>query len=43
MIPKVYIDTSVVGGCLDKEFSSLSEKLFDEFHPGIKIAVYHGN
>lgn len=39
MIPRVYIDTSVVGGCLDKEFSRWSEKLFDEFRSGIKIAV----
>ncbi len=39
MIPKVYIDTSVIGGCLDNEFSTWSKLLFDEFRSGIKIAV----
>ena len=32
MKPRVYIDTSVIGGCLDEEFAVWSLKLFDEFH-----------
>lgn len=39
MIPRVYIDTSVIGGCLDDEFDTWSKLLFDEFRSGIKIAV----
>ncbi len=39
MIPRVYIDTSVIGGCLDDEFAMWSKSLFDEFRSGIKIAV----
>lgn len=39
MIPRVYIDTSVIGGCLDKEFAGWSQMLFDEFRAGVKIAV----
>ncbi len=39
MIPRVYIDTSVIGGCLDKEFAAWSKLLFDQFRSGIKIAV----
>jgi len=39
MIPRVYIDTSVIGGCIDEEFASWSERLFDEFSSGIKIAI----
>jgi hypothetical protein len=39
MRPRVYIDTSVIGGCLDDEFSTCSKLLFDEFRSGIKIAV----
>ena len=39
MIPRVYIDTSVIGGCLDDEFATWSKLLFDEFRSGIKIAV----
>jgi len=39
MIPRVYIDTSVIGGCLDNEFDKWSKLLFDEFRSGIKIAV----
>ena len=37
--PRIYIDTSVVGGCFDIEFSEWSEKLFDEFRSGQKIAI----
>ena len=28
---KVYIDTSVIGGCFDKIFQEWSNKLFEEF------------
>ena len=36
---KVYIDTSVIGGCFDKEFQVWSNALFKEFNQGTKIAV----
>lgn len=36
---KIYIDTSVIGGCFDDEFSVASNKLFEEFKTGKKIAV----
>jgi len=36
---KVYIDTSVIGGCLDDEFSTWSCALFEEFKAGLKIPV----
>jgi len=36
---RVYIDTSVIGGCLDQEFKEWSIKLFEEFKNGKKIAV----
>jgi predicted nucleic acid-binding protein len=39
VISRVYIDTSVIGGCIDQEFSEWSVKLFDEFKIGKKIAV----
>jgi hypothetical protein len=39
MIPRVYIDTSVIGGCIDDEFASWSKLLFEEFRSVIKIAV----
>lgn len=39
MKPRVYIDTSVVGGCLDEEFSEWSTALFEEFRSGLKVAV----
>lgn len=39
MIPRVYIDTSVIGGCLDDEFALWSNLLFEEFRNKIKIAV----
>jgi len=31
MIPRVYIDTSVIGGCVDQEFHEHSERLFTDF------------
>lgn len=36
---RIYIDTSVIGGCFDEEFSEYSERLFDEFIRSDKIAV----
>ena len=36
---RIYIDTSVIGGYYDPEFSVWSSKLFDEFRRGEKIAV----
>lgn len=35
----IYIDTSVIGGCFDKEFEEWSKGLFEEFISGIKIAI----
>ena len=35
----IYIDTSVIGGCKDEEFSQWSNKLFEEFRKGLRIAV----
>jgi predicted nucleic acid-binding protein len=39
MKPRIYIDTSVIGGCFDNEFEEWSNKLFNEFKAGRKIAV----
>jgi predicted nucleic acid-binding protein len=39
MKQRIYIDTSVIGGCFDIEFKEWSEKLFEEFCSGSKIAV----
>ena len=39
MKQRIYIDTSVIGGCFDKEFKKWSDKLFVEFQEGKKIAV----
>ena len=39
MKQRVYIDTSVIGGCFDQEFEKWSIKLFDDFNSGKKIAV----
>ncbi|MCC7430289.1 PIN domain protein [bacterium] len=36
---RVYIDTSVIGGCYDVEFEKWSIKLIEEFKKGEKIAV----
>jgi len=36
---RVYVDTSVIGGCFDEEFTVWSLKLFDEFREGIRVAV----
>ncbi|MCK4344077.1 MAG: hypothetical protein KAX05_02240 [Bacteroidales bacterium] len=39
MIQRVYIDTSVIGGCFDKEFEKWSNRLTDEIKLAKKIAV----
>ena len=36
---RIYIDTSVIGGCFDEMFSEWSNKLFEEFIAGNFIAV----
>ena len=36
---RIYIDTSVIGGCLDKEFQNASRQLIDKFKQGERIAV----
>jgi hypothetical protein len=39
MKQKVYIDTSVIGGCFDSEFEEWSNTLFDDFISGKRIAM----
>lgn len=39
MRQRIYIHTSVIGGCKDEEFSLWSNQLFKEFQQGLKIAV----
>lgn len=39
MKQRIYIDTSVIGGCEDEEFSQWSTQLFEEFRQGLRIAV----
>src|ERR1043165_9417152 len=39
MKQRIYIDTSVIGGCFDIEFKEWSDKLFEEFRSGNKVAV----
>lgn len=36
---KVYVDTSVIGGCFDVEFKEWSEALFEEFKTGTKSLI----
>ena len=36
---RIYIDTSVIGGCCDEEFSEWSLRLMQEFRDGLKTAV----
>jgi hypothetical protein len=36
---RIYVDTSVIGGCFDNEFSGPSIRLFEEFKKGLKIIV----
>jgi hypothetical protein len=39
MVPRVYIDTSVIGGCLDEEFRDYSQRLFEDFRRGRFLPV----
>ncbi len=39
MVMKIYVDTSVFGGCFDTEFEEWSNKLVEEFMRGVKVAV----
>jgi hypothetical protein len=39
MQQRIYIDTSVIGGCFDDEFKEWSNKLFEDFKSGLKMAV----
>jgi hypothetical protein len=39
MKPRVYIDTSVIGGCFDEEFSKWSKKLLEQILLGEVIAL----
>ena len=39
MKQRIYIDSSVIGGCEDEEFSYWSKKLMQEFNLGLKIPV----
>jgi len=39
MKQRIYIDTSVIGGCFDLEFEEWSNRLFDDFKSGKRIAV----
>jgi predicted nucleic acid-binding protein len=36
---RVYIDTSVIGGCLDEEFKDASRQLIDRFRKGEMVVV----
>jgi len=37
--PRIYVDTSVIGGCFDEEFEEYSNQLLDEFVSGRKIVI----
>ena len=37
--PRIYVDTSVIGGCFDNEFEEYSNQLFEEFIKGEKKLV----
>jgi hypothetical protein len=39
VLQRIYVDTSVIGGCEDPEFTKWSTQLFDEFRRGSRIAV----
>jgi len=40
MLLKVYVDTSVIGGCFDPKFRKDSLRLFEDFKAGRKQMVY---
>jgi len=37
--PRIYVDTSVIGGCFDNEFEEYSNQLFEEFIKGERKLV----
>ena len=37
--PRIYVDTSVIGGCFDEEFDEYSVQLFEEFIAGKIIPI----
>ena len=39
MARRIYLDTSVIGGCFDEEFADWSNRLFDEIRHGWWMAV----
>ena len=39
MVQRIYIDTSVIGGCFDNEFAQYSTRLFEEFASGDKKLI----
>lgn len=36
---RIYVDTSVIGGCYDEEFSTWSNRFFEEVRQGLKIVI----
>ncbi len=40
MKQRIYVDTSVIGGCLDDEFSKWSVQLFEEFGKAKELLSY---
>jgi len=38
-IPRIYIDTSVIGGCFDQQFAYWSNELFNQIMKGTMIAI----
>jgi len=40
MIPRIYIDTSVIGGCFDKEYEKPSKQLWNEFLAGKNLLSF---
>lgn len=38
-VPRIYLDSSVIGGCFDSEFELYSQMLMDEFKQGKKCAL----
>ncbi len=39
MLPRIYTDTSVIGGCFYDEFQQASRRLFEKFNAGEAIIV----
>ena len=39
MRPRIYVDTSVIGGCFDTEFEGPSRRLFEQFSKGKSLLV----